>query len=153
VLQALGTQNIDPQLAQLQHDVDSARAEVEREKAALDQATFDASAALEGSDLGFQVIDAPTPPTSPIRQTKARLIFPAAGLVAGLVLSTLLLVLLMAGDRSVRSEGNLPAGLRLLGTVPALRLKRAPKRSGPDVTRRAIGFVAGAALLPGGTGK
>jgi uncharacterized protein involved in exopolysaccharide biosynthesis len=154
LLQALGTQNVDPQLTQLQHDVDFARSQVEHQKSALDQATFDASASLEGSDLGFQVLDAPTVPTTPIRQTRARIIFPVAGLVAGMILSALLLVLLMASDRAVRSESDLPSNLRFLGGVPSLTLKRLPKRAGPNVTRRAIGFVAGAALpLPSGTTK
>jgi hypothetical protein len=69
-------------------------------------------------------------------------------------LSLVLLVLLVAGDRSVRSETDLPEGARVLGAVPqlSLKLKRLPKAARKDAMRRAIGFVAGTAL-PAPTGS
>ena len=72
--------------------------------------------------------------------------YPAAGLVAGLLLSGALLVLLVAADRSVRSERDLLPSARVVGAIPRLKLRRMPKKAGPDATRRAIGFVAGTAL-------
>jgi hypothetical protein len=85
---------------------------------------------------------------------KKQLIFPIAGLVVGMGLSLVLLVLLVAGDRSVRSETDLPQGARVLGAVPQLnlKLKRLPKAARKDAMRRAIGFVAGTAL-PAPTGS
>jgi uncharacterized protein involved in exopolysaccharide biosynthesis len=151
---ALSQQPLDPELAELQRAVDFAQSEVEHQKTALDQASLDASASLQGQELGFQVVDEPQQPTSPVRQLRSRLIFPAAGLVVGLLLSAVLLVLLMAGDRVVRAEADLGPGGRVLGVLPSLKLKRLPRRAGPEATRRGIAFAAGAALpAPGGTTK
>ncbi len=74
------------------------------------------------------------------------LLYPLAGLLVGLGLSAVLLVVLTAGDRSVRTESDLTQPTRVIGVLPRLRLKRVPKGAGPDATRRAIGFVAGSAL-------
>jgi hypothetical protein len=93
-------------------------------------------------------------PTTAVRQVKNRLLFPIAALLGGLVLSSVLLILLMCSDRAVRSEGDLGQSVRVLGVVPRLKLKRLPKRAGPDVARRAIGFIAGSALpAPSGVSK
>ena len=144
----------DPQLAALQREVDFNQAELERVRKSLDQASLDASASLQGQELDFQVVDSPQMPTTATRQVKNRLVLPVAGFVGGLVLSAVLLVLLMASDRSVRSEADLGQSVRVLGVVPRLKLKRLPKRAGPDVARRAIGFVAGSALpAPSGVSK
>lgn len=147
-------QPVDPQLAQLQHEVDYNQGEVSRQRKALDQARLDASASLEGQELGFQVVDAPQVPTSPTRQTRARLAFPIAGFLVGVVLSCVLLVLLMASDRAVRTEADLNGYARVVGVIPGLKMKKLAKRAGPDAARRAIGFVAGSALpVPAGTTK
>jgi hypothetical protein len=75
-------------------------------------------------------------------------------MVVGLGLSLVLLVLLVASDRSVRGENDLPEGSRVLGAVPQLNLKlnRLPKAARRDAMRKAIGFVAGTAL-PAPTGS
>jgi uncharacterized protein involved in exopolysaccharide biosynthesis len=146
-------QPLDPQLAQLQHEVDFNQTEVARQRNTLEQAKISASAALQGQELGFQVLDAPQMPTTALRQTRNRLIIPLAGLLVGIVLSALALVLLMAGDRAVRNESDL-GDVRVLGIVPTLKNKRLPKRAGPHAARRAIGFVAGSALpAPAGVSK
>jgi uncharacterized protein involved in exopolysaccharide biosynthesis len=143
----------DPQLAQLQQTYSQKQQDLQRLNSSLQAAQFDASASLQAQDLGFQVIDPAQVPTSGGRDLKKRMLYPAAALVAGLGLSAVLLVLLAASDRSVRSERELGAGVRVLGEVPKLALKRRrlPKHLKTDATRRAIGFVAGAALpAPGG---
>lgn len=144
---------LDPQLQVLQRNVQSKQDDLERQRVTLDQARFDASAAIEGQQLGFQVVDAPQMPTSGGRDLRRRIVFPAAGLAVGLGLSAVLLVLLMAGDRSVRSEAELAPGMRVLAVVPRFALKRSlRKRLGAEGARRATGFVAGTALpAPGGT--
>jgi uncharacterized protein involved in exopolysaccharide biosynthesis len=144
----------DPQLAELQHEVDFTQAEFERVRKSLDQASLDASASLQGQELDFQVVDTPQLPTTAVRQVKNRVVFPIAGFLGGLVLSAVLLVLLMSSDHAVRSEADLARSVRVLGAVPRLKLKRLPRRAGPDVARRAIGFMAGTALpVPSGATK
>ena len=48
---------IDPQLAELQRRVTNAQQSLERASGSLDQSQLNAAAALEGQELGFQVID------------------------------------------------------------------------------------------------
>jgi hypothetical protein len=144
----------DPQLADLMGQLQFQQKEVDRIRGALSQAQFDASAGLEGQELGFQIIDAAQLPSSPTRALKKQLIIPIAGLVGGLALSAVLMVLLVAGDRAVRSEGDLPSNARILSVMPQLKLKlrRIPKAARRDAMRRAIGFAAGTALpAPGGS--
>jgi uncharacterized protein involved in exopolysaccharide biosynthesis len=144
----------DPQLADLMGQIQFQQTEVARLRSQLEQARFDASAGLEGQDLGFQIIDPAQVPPAPTRALKKQLIFPIAGLVGGFALSAVLLVLLVTGDRSVRSEGDLPTSARVLSVMPQLNLKlrRIPKAARKDAMRRAIGFAAGTALpAPGGS--
>jgi hypothetical protein len=150
----LPPQVADPQLADMMGRLKTQQTQVEALRAAVEQAQFDASAGLEGQELGFQIVDPPQLPAAPTRALKKQLIFPIAGLVVGMGLSLVLLVLLVAGDRSVRSETDLPQGARVLGAVPQLnlKLKRLPKAARKDAMRRAIGFVAGTAL-PAPTGS
>jgi uncharacterized protein involved in exopolysaccharide biosynthesis len=138
----------DPQLAEMMATLQTQQKQVEALRANLDSAQFDASAGLQGQELGFQVIDPPIMPTAPVRSLRKQLIYPIAGLVVGLALSLVLLVLLVAADRTVRLETDLPEGARILGAVPHLKLKikRLPKSERRDAMRRAIGFVAGTAL-------
>jgi hypothetical protein len=148
----LPAEAIDPQIAELVRQVDVHQKEVDSLKAALDQARLDASAALQGQEVGFQLVDAPQTPTRLIRERRTALVYPAAGLVVGLGLSATLLVLLVAADRSVRTEADLANVARVVGAVPRLRLKDgSKKKGGPDGTRRAIGFSAGA-LVPAASG-
>jgi uncharacterized protein involved in exopolysaccharide biosynthesis len=150
----LPPQQSDPQLADMMGKLKSNQAQVEALRAALETAQFDASAGLEGQELGFQTIDPPQLPTGPTRALRKQLVYPIAGLVAGMALSLVILVLFVTADRSVRSESDLPEGARLLGAVPQLnlKLKRLPKSARRDAMRRAIGFVAGTAL-PAPTGS
>jgi uncharacterized protein involved in exopolysaccharide biosynthesis len=144
----------DPQLAEMMAALQTQQKQVEAMRANLDSAQFDASAGLEGQELGFQIIDPAQVATAPTRALRKQLVFPIAGLVAGMALSLVLLVLLVAGDRTVRSEADLPNGARVLGAVPQLKLKlnKLPKAARRDAMRRAIGFVAGTAL-PAPTGS
>lgn len=137
---------IDPQLAELQRRVDGAQQDLQRASNSLDQAQLDAAAALEGQELGFQVIDPAKVPTTATRELRKRIIYPIAGFLVGLVFSGVLLVLLVATDRTVRTEADVSSLARVVGVLPQLRIRRAPKHIGPDVARRAIGFVAGSAL-------
>jgi uncharacterized protein involved in exopolysaccharide biosynthesis len=144
----------DPQLADMMGQIEFQNKEIDRIRGSLEQARFDASAGLEGQELGFRIIDAASVPSAPTRALRKQLIFPIAGLVGGLILSTMLMVLVVAADRAVRSEGDLPSSTRVLGMTPQLKLKlrRIPKAARRDAMRRAIGFAAGTALpAPGGS--
>jgi uncharacterized protein involved in exopolysaccharide biosynthesis len=144
----------DPQLAEMMASLQTQQKQVEAMRGNLDSAQFDASASLEGQELGFQIIDPPVIASAPTRALRKQLIFPIAGMVVGMGLSLVLLVLLVASDRSIRTESDLPSGARLLGAVPQLKLnlKKLPKPARRDAMRRAIGFVAGTAL-PAPTGS
>ncbi len=137
---------LDPKLGDLQSSYQQAQANVNAAQTALTQAQQTASAAAQGQQLGFQVLDPAQPATAATPQTKKILIYPVAALIVGLGLSTMLLVLLVASDRSIRSESDLTTNIRVLGTVPMLRLKRLPKELRGVGTRRAMGAVAGTAL-------
>jgi uncharacterized protein involved in exopolysaccharide biosynthesis len=144
----------DPQLAEMMATLQTQQKQVEAMTSNLNSAQFDASASLEGQELGFQIIDSPQIATAPTRALRKQLIFPIAGMVVGLGISLVLLVLLVAADRSVRSESDLPNGARVLGAVPYLKLnlRKLPKSARRDAMRRAVGFVAGTALpAPGGS--
>jgi uncharacterized protein involved in exopolysaccharide biosynthesis len=143
-LVSLPTAAVDPQLAALVNRMEVEQAGVERVRSTLERARLEAAAALEGQELGFQVVDPAKVPTKPIRERRRRLIYPAAGLLVGLGVSTATLVLLVAGDRTVRLEHDLPPGIPVLGSVPRLRLPRA--HSNLATARGAIGAIAGAAL-------
>jgi hypothetical protein len=141
-------------MAELLRQQEIKQTEVDRLRASLEQARLDSSATLQGQEVGFQVVDAPKPPTSPTRERRKALVYPAAGVMVGLGLSGALLVLLVASDRAIHSERELSEISRVLGTVPQLRLKKSKNGKGgtsPDDFRRAIGFPAGA-LLPAPTG-
>jgi uncharacterized protein involved in exopolysaccharide biosynthesis len=137
---------LDPKLGTLQAAVQTAQVQVNTAQNALNQAQQDAMAAAQGQQYGFQVLDEPQLATTSTVQTKKIMIYPIAAVVAGLALTAMLLVLLVASDRSARSEQDLAPGLRILGTVPMLELKRVPKELSAVATRRAIGAIAGTAL-------
>jgi hypothetical protein len=142
---------LDPKLGALQSNLQAAQLDVHSAQAALNQAQQDAMMSEQGQQYGFQVLDAPQLATTATPQIKKIIIYPIAALVVGLGLTGMLLVLMVASDRSVRSEQDLAPGLRVLGTVPTLQLKRVPKKLRSVATRRAIGAPAGMALpLPGG---
>jgi uncharacterized protein involved in exopolysaccharide biosynthesis len=138
---------MDPKYAELQAAQKFAQQQVDQARAALDNAQLSSAAAAQGAEVDFQVIDPPQLPTAPTTALKGLIVYVAAALVVGLGLSGALLVLLVAGDRSVRRESDLQPPVRILGVVPALKLKqRLPKAARGSATRRAIGFIAGTAL-------
>jgi uncharacterized protein involved in exopolysaccharide biosynthesis len=141
----------DPTLATLQNNVQYSQKLLEDAKAAAQQAELKAAAALDAQDAAFEVIDPPVAAVRPTRDIKTLIIFPAAALVLGLGLSSLLLVLLVSGDRTARDDADLAAlGLRVLANVPQVQLARS--RGLPEglatghAARRAIGFIASNAL-------
>jgi uncharacterized protein involved in exopolysaccharide biosynthesis len=141
----------DPQLAELVRRVELQQREVERARSSLEQARFSAAASIEGQELSLQIVDAPRLPSRAIRERRKALIYPAAGMLAGMGLSAGLLLLLVATDRSVRRAADFAPATRLIGTVPRVRMAGAARELGPAYARRAIGYVAGTALpaLPG----
>jgi hypothetical protein len=137
---------LDPKLAQLTSAVQSAQTDLNGNQANLQAAQRDSAAALQGQQLGFQVLDPAKMPAGPTRALRKLAVYPIAAVLAGLALSSVLLVLFVAADRSARTEGDLTPGLRLLGAVPSLNVKRVPKKLRSVATRRAIGAAAGMAL-------
>jgi hypothetical protein len=137
---------LDPQLSDLTKRLDAADSEVSRLRGLAEQSRFDASASLDGSDSSMQVVDPPIYPSRPQRERRRFLIFPAAAVAIGGLVSALLLISLTATDRSVRSSADLRSVGRVIGVVPRMGLRKVPRRAGPDTTRRAIAFVAGTAL-------
>jgi hypothetical protein len=130
--QGLPLHAIDPQLGELQNRLEADQGAVARAREALEQARVVAAASLEGQKLGFQTLDPPQLPTRARRDLKTLAMFPAAGLLVGLGLSAALLVLLVALDRSVRSEAELARIGRVVGVVPYLQLEPGRPRRGPD---------------------
>jgi hypothetical protein len=97
-------------------------------------------------------VDQPRLPTNATRERRKMVIYPIAALLVGVGVSSALLVLLIMSDSTARSEEELMGMARVLGAVPDIRVRDVPKKAGPDVTRRAVGFPAGMALAaPGGT--
>jgi hypothetical protein len=143
---------MDPKLANLQNAVQQAQLDLNNAQSALKQAQQDSMVATQGQQYGFQVLDPPQLPTAPVSQLKKIIIYPIAAVIVGLGLSAMLLVLLLASDRSIRTEADLPQGLRALGSLPRLQLRNVPKKLRDGATRRAIGAPIGAALpASGGT--
>jgi capsular polysaccharide biosynthesis protein len=142
----LPTSALDPQLSEMTKSLENDERDVQRLRDLLEQARFEASAALDGSDSTLQVLDPPVFPVRAQRERRRLLIFPAAAVAIGGLISALLLVSLTASDRSVRSTADLSAMGRVIGVVPRMGLRRLPRQAGPDTTRRAIAFVAGTAL-------
>jgi hypothetical protein len=143
---SLPTSAVDPQLAELLKRLEGDEREAERIRGLLEQSRFEASAALDGNDSTLQLLDPPVFPTRAERERRRLLIFPAAAVAIGGLISALLLVSLTASDRSVRSTADLSAMGRVIGVVPRMGLRRLPRQAGPETTRRAIAFVAGTAM-------
>ena len=143
---SLPSSAVDPQLAEMTKTLENDEREVERLRGLLEQARFEASATLDGNDSSLQLMDPPILPTRAERERRRLLIFPAAAVAIGGLISALLLVALTASDRSVRSTADLAAMGRVIGVVPRMGLRRLPRQAGPETTRRAVAFVAGTAL-------
>jgi len=137
---------LDPKLNALQGSLQDAQTAANAARSAVAGAQREASASVQGQQLGFQVLDPARMPTTATRPIKKIIVYPIAAAVVGLGLTAILLALLVAGDRSVRSETDVTPGLRVLGAIPSLTLKRVPKQLGAVATRRAMGSPAGMAL-------
>jgi uncharacterized protein involved in exopolysaccharide biosynthesis len=142
----LPTAATDPQLAEVLARLDQDQKEVDRLRGLATESKFEATATLDGSDSSLQLLDPPIYPSRAQRDRRRLLIFPAAAVVIGMLVSALLLVGLAASDRSVRSTADLRSMSRVIGVVPRMGLRRMPRQSGPETTRRAIAFVAGTAI-------
>jgi uncharacterized protein involved in exopolysaccharide biosynthesis len=148
---ASGVAATDPQAAELQHAVEAAQHDADGIRSSLEKARLDVDASLEAQDLGFQVVDEPRVLASSTRDIRRLILFPVAGLLGGIIFSVGMLVTLVAGDRSIRAAVDLVPPVRIVGTLPSLKMKGLPKRDRTDATRRAIGFPVGTVLaLPKG---
>jgi uncharacterized protein involved in exopolysaccharide biosynthesis len=141
---------IDPRLAELRARVELDERDVERARSSLDEAQLNVSASLQGQELGFQVIDPPRMPTEPKRGMRRILIYPIAGVVAGLGLSVALLLLLVVTDRSARTEVDLAQAYPVLAVVPQLHFDDLLANADSEAARRAIGLLA-MSVLPAST--
>lgn len=137
---------VDPQFTSLQHRVQQDQEDVNQIRRSLEEARLHAAAASEGQEIGFKVVDPPIMPREPSSERRRMLIYPVAGLLVGLGLSTALLVLMVASDRTGRTERDFADTGWVVGVVPLMPADRSSKKSGLDLARRAIGFSAGAAL-------
>jgi uncharacterized protein involved in exopolysaccharide biosynthesis len=111
--------NLQQADALIRQRYDSLAQKLDGEKLSLAQLNAPGSAS-------FRVIDEANQPTQPITSKKALAFAIGGGLVAGLILTLLLLVLLTLADTTIRRPGEVDRllGLRLIGTVP-----RAPKEA------------------------
>ncbi|MGH2492717.1 MAG: hypothetical protein ACRDF9_14565 [Candidatus Limnocylindria bacterium] len=137
---------LDLQFADTQRRVDMSQRDADLARASLERARLDTSAGLQGAALGFRIVDQPTVSKEASRQLRKVLVYPVAALVIGIVLSAGLLLLFALADRSVRSMADLAPDAVILGVLPRLHPQGLARRQGRDLTRRAVGFVAGAAL-------
>lgn len=136
---------LDPGFADLQRRVDVAQGDADSARQALAAAQLDYSAGVQSDALGFRVIDPTSVSTTPSRQLKKALAYPMIALLVGVALSASMLFLLALSDHSVRSLADLAPDTVILGVMPRMT-PRAKRRAGPHLTRRAVGFAAGAAL-------
>lgn len=106
----------DPELTQLTNNVTTAQ---QQEVTAQD--SYNQAVGSEGMGLNptsFHVIDPATIPGAPASKKKQLLLVGGGSLIGGVVVSILALVLIMAGDQSVRAERDLEPGLEVVGTIP-----------------------------------
>ncbi len=137
---------LDPGFADLQRRVDVAQGDADSARQALAAAQLDYSAGVQSDALGFRVIDPTGVSATPSRQLKKALAYPMIALVVGLALSAASVFLLALSDHSVRSLADLAPDTVILGVMPRMTPRNAQRRAGAHLTRRAVGFVAGAAL-------
>jgi uncharacterized protein involved in exopolysaccharide biosynthesis len=110
----------DPGLVAVQREDDAVRARADDLTRKLDQARLDLTIAEQSAPTGARLIDRPLAPDRPVSRKKAFLTAGVGGLVAGVLLSLLMLTALTAADTSVRYADEVePAlGLRVVGLVP-----------------------------------
>lgn len=142
----------DPKYAEVQRSVDSSQRDADAARTSLERAELDVAAGVQGLELGFRIVDPVQASPTASRQLKKLLMYPIAAVVVGFLLSASLLLLFALSDRSVRSLADLGPDVVILGVLPRLRAEGVARRSGPDVTRRAVGFLAGA-IVPVRSGR
>jgi len=137
---------VDPALGNLVQRVQMSQESVKQVQSSLDAAQLDTAAALQGQQLGFQVVDRPQLPPKSTLEKKMLLIVPAAGLLIGLVISALLLMLIVVTDRSVQGSNDLDWTGTVITVVPYLTLTDLSLPLSADATRHAVGHAARASL-------
>jgi len=137
----------DPKFAEVQRRVDVSQRDADAARGSLERAELDVAAGVQGLELGFRIVDPVQASETPSRQLRKLLIYPIAALLLGLFLSASLLLLFALSDRSVRTLADLGPDVVILGVLPHLRPQGVARRSGAAVTRRSVGFPAGA-LVP-----
>lgn len=74
---------------------------------------------VQGDTSNFRIIDNPAPPSKPVSWLNSLLFAAVGGGVAGLLLSTVALLLMVLGDRTVANEAELESlGVKSVGSVP-----------------------------------
>jgi capsular polysaccharide biosynthesis protein len=136
----------DPKYAEVQRGVDTAQKDADAARSSLERAELDVAAGVQGLELGFRIVDPVLASATPSRQLRKVLIYPIAALLLGLILGASLLLLFALSDRSVRSLADLGPDVVILGVLPHLRPRGVARRPGAAVTRRAVGFLAGAVV-------
>ena len=72
--------------------------------------------------------------------------YPIIALLIGIALGASIVMLLALSDHSVRSLSDLAPDTVILGVMPRMTPRNVQRHAGAHLTRRAVGFVAGAAL-------
>jgi uncharacterized protein involved in exopolysaccharide biosynthesis len=134
----------DPELTSLTVRVDRAESDYADALDRLQEIYLQRDAALTGRDLGFQVMDPPSFPTSSVTTPKRDLLMlPVLGGLLGIAASVAVLFALVRMDGSVRLPFEAArSGLPVLAVVPNLGRKR--RRSWPqNFVRQAVGISRG----------
>jgi len=134
----------DPALTSLTVGIERAQSDYDGILDRLQQVYFQKDAALQGRDLGFQVMDPPRLPLAPVATRKSDLLMPAVlGGLLGLAASAAVLFALVRTDSSVRFPAEAArAGLPVLAVVPNLGQHR--KRSWPKTfVRQSVAISRG----------
>lgn len=142
----LPTAAIDPQLAEILKRAEIEQREVERTRATLEQARFDASASLEAQDMRFQIVDPARMPTAPTLERRKVMMFAALATIVGVGISGVIAVLLVAGDRTARNETDLEALGPVIGVIPPLQTTPLGKGADAELARIRVGQPAGTVL-------
>jgi hypothetical protein len=142
----LDVARLDAGFADLQRRVETALRNSDGARSSVQSAQFEYASSVQGDVLGFRVIDPTGVSATPSRQLRKALVYPLVALIGGLAVSAGMLLLFALSDRSVRSLADLAPDSVILGVMPRMKPTGLARRSGHDTTRRAAGFIAGAAL-------
>jgi len=112
----------------------------------VDKAELDVSAGVQGLECGFRLVGPVEGSLAPSRQVKKVRIYPIIALIVGVVLSASVLLLFVLADHSIRSLADFAPDTVILGVLPRLRARGQGRGTGPDATRRAIGYLAGSVV-------